>query len=112
MGTEEHEYPPGENAADVCEDTETWNRDQRREILGRNHEFNGIERHHPERIDLLRHHHGADLSGKCRSRTPAHRNCSNQRAQFTGKANGEMLPTALEMLSPSGEPAHPHNRID
>src|SRR5262249_31316360 len=85
MSAQEHEQSPRQNAANVRDNRETGNGDQSRQILGRQDELHGFERHHPQRIELLGNLHGPDLSRKCRTRPAADGDGRQQRAEFTGK---------------------------
>src|SRR5713226_3065280 len=55
MCAEKHEQPACKNTADVRRNAQTWHHDQRREILWRQDEFNGFERHDSKGVDLLGH---------------------------------------------------------
>src|SRR5208337_1124525 len=63
-GAEEHEQPARQDAANIRDDAETRNADQRCQELWAEDELHWLERHDPKGIEFLRHLHGSDLSRK------------------------------------------------
>src|SRR5579863_6096847 len=90
-GAEEHEHSARQNAANVRDDTETRNADQRRQILWSQQKLHGFKRHHTKGIEFLGHLHGPDLSRECGTRPSADGDGGEQWAEFAREADGNQI---------------------